>query len=336
MLALLIQNRPYLHVILTMTDEKQKATIPVIDLSLTNHAVLVDQISAACRQYGFFGVVNHGIAANVIAQAFRASKAFFDLPQENKLSLHINKSPTHRGFDPIGWQSLDLSKEGDAQAADLKESFYIGTEPETNANPAVPNHGLNQWPPASWVPDFENHINTYRIEAKRLAHRLIGLVAQSLGMQVDALDAYARYPTCTTRLLFYPPQPASNTQQIGSGAHTDWGAVTVLAQDDAGGLEVRLADGSWIDVAPQEGMLVINTGDLMQRWTNDMYRSSWHRVINKHAGRARYSIAYFFDLDHFAEIKTRPVCIDADHPAKYPPITAGDHILEMYRRTTLS
>jgi isopenicillin N synthase-like dioxygenase len=319
-----------------MTDEKQKNTIPVIDLSSANHAALIEQIGAACREFGFFGAVNHGIAPEVIAQAFRAAKIFFDLPQEDKLSLHINKSPTHRGFDPIGWQSLDLSKEGDASAADLKESFYVGTEPQANASPSVPNHGPNQWPPAGWVPEFENQINSYRVEAKKLSYRLISLIAQSLGMQGDALYAYAHYPTCTTRLLYYPPQPASNTEQIGSGAHTDWGAVTVLAQDDAGGLEVRLADGSWVDVTPQEGMLVINTGDLMQRWTNDLYRSSWHRVINKHAGRARYSIAYFFDLDHFAEIKTLSACIDADHPTKYPPITAGDHILEMYRRTTLS
>ncbi len=319
-----------------MTDEKRKSTIPVIDLSSTNHAALIDQIGAACREFGFFGVINHGIAPEVITQAFKASKMFFDLPQENKLSLHINKSPTHRGFDPIGWQSLDLSKEGDVQAADLKESFYIGTEAQANANPPVPNHGPNQWPPTSWVSGFEQHINNYRVQAKQLAYRLIGLIAQSLGMQSDALNAYARYPTCTTRLLHYPPQPASNTEQIGSGEHTDWGAVTVLTQDDAGGLEVRLADGSWVDVTPQEGMLVINTGDLMQRWTNDIYRSSWHRVINKHAGRARYSIAYFFDLDHFAEIKTLPACIDAEHPAKYLPITAGDHILDMYRRTTLS
>jgi isopenicillin N synthase-like dioxygenase len=322
--------------ILSMTDEKQKSTIPIIDLSSTNHAGLVDQIGAACREFGFFGVLNHGIAPEVIAQAFKVSKAFFDLPQEKKLSLHINQSSTHRGFDPIGWQSLDLSKEGDRNAADLKESFYVGTESQAHTTPVVPNHGPNQWPEPSWVPGFENQVNQYRVEAKKLAYRLISLIAQSLGLQGDAFDVYARYPTCTTRLLYYPPQPASNMQQIGSGAHTDWGAVTILAQDDAGGLEVRLTDGSWVDVTPQDGMLVINTGDLMQRWTNDLYRSSWHRVINKHAGRARYSIAYFFDLDHFTEIKTLRTCIDTDHPAKYPPITAGDHILEMYRRTTLS
>jgi isopenicillin N synthase-like dioxygenase len=321
---------------LTMTDKKQKNAIPVIDFGQSDRGRLIDQIGAACHEFGFFGVVNHGIDSEVIAQAFSVSKAFFDLPQETKLRLHINKSPTHRGFDPIGWQSLDLSKEGDAHAADLKESFYVGTEPEAGTNQIVPNHGSNQWPPESWVPKFEWHVNNYRLQANKLAYQLISLIAESLGIAKNALDDFAKYPTCTTRLLYYPPQPASNTQQIGSGAHTDWGAVTVLAQDDAGGLEVRLNDGSWVDVPPQDGMLVINTGDLMQRWTNDIYKSSWHRVINKHAGRARYSIAYFFDLDHFAKIETLAACINAEHPAKYPPITAGDHILEMYRRTTLS
>jgi isopenicillin N synthase-like dioxygenase len=319
-----------------MTEKKPNSTIPVIDLSLTDQKALVSQIGAACCEFGFFGVVNHGISPEVIAQAFSVSKAFFDLPQETKCLLHINKSPTHRGFDPIGWQSLDLSKEGDAQAADLKESFYIGTEPEAGTNQLVPNHGENQWPPESWVPKFEWHVNNYRQQANKLAYKLISLIAESLGMANNSLNDYAKYPTCTTRLLYYPPQPTRNTQQIGSGAHTDWGAITVLAQDDTGGLEVRLRDGTWVDIPPQDGMLVINTGDLMQRWTNDMYRSSWHRVINKHAGRARYSIAYFFDLDHFAKIETLAACIDAEHPPKYPPITAGDHILEMYRRTTLS
>jgi isopenicillin N synthase-like dioxygenase len=324
------------NIILTMTDKNQKNAIPVIDLSQADHSRLISQIGAACREFGFFGVVNHGIPNNIIDGAFDVSKAFFDLPQETKLALHINQSSTHRGFDPIGWQSLDLSKEGDAQAADLKESFYIGTEPAPNANPIVPNHGENQWPSAESLPEFDTKVNLYRAQAKQLAYRLLSLIAESLGMKETALDGYAKYPTCTTRLLYYPPQPESSMQQIGSGAHTDWGAVTILAQDDAGGLEVRLAGGQWIDIEPQDGMLVINTGDLIQRWTNDLYRSSWHRVINKHAGRARYSIAYFFDLDHFAKIDTLPVCIDDKHPAKYPSITAGDHILEMYRRTTLA
>ena len=311
-------------------------TIPLIDLSNPDEQSLIAQIAKACSEFGFFSLKGHGIPVAITTAAFEKSQQFFDLPQASKLALHINQSPCNRGFDPIGWQSLDLSKEGDAQAADLKESFYIGTEPQDHAPIPVPNHGENQWPSEHAVPGFTAAINAYRVHTKALAFRLMSLIAQSLNLPADALNPFMRYPTCTTRLLYYPPQPSTNMQQIGSGAHTDWGAITVLAQDDAGGLEVRLPNNEWVDVKPQADTLVINTGDLMQRWTNDKYLSSWHRVINRHAGRPRYSIAYFFDLDHYAVIQTLPTCVDAQHPAKYEPITAGDHILEMYKRTTLA
>jgi isopenicillin N synthase-like dioxygenase len=310
-------------------------SIPVIDLQSSNHSELVKEIGDACSDFGFFGVVNHDIDPLIISEAFVQSRSFFSLDDTQKRALHIKNSPCNRGFDPIGWQSLDLSKEGDASAADLKESFYVGTEKQIDALNDIPNHGENQWPSQSCLPGFALAVNNYKEQATKLSCRLIRLVAQSLHMAPDALDSLMLYPTCTTRLLYYPPQRSAQGNQIGSGAHTDWGAVTVLAQDDLGGLEVRLINGDWIPVTPREGMLVINTGDLMQRWTNDTYLSAWHRVINKHEDKARYSIAHFFDMDHFAEIKTLPSCISASNPEKYPMIRAGDHILEMYRRTTL-
>jgi isopenicillin N synthase-like dioxygenase len=321
-----------------MSHQNKQNALPIIDLSIEDETQLVAQIGAACREFGFFGLINHTVTAPVIEQAFSAAQSFFALSQQQKLSLHINLSRTHRGFDPIGWQSLDLSKQGDKRAADLKESFYIGTEPDLAATQVVPNHDENQWPPNDWVPNFQTNINIYRDQVNALSFNLMRLIAASLGMTPNALNPFMKYPTCTTRLLFYPPQPIqgeNHKTKIGSGAHTDWGAITVLAQDDAGGLEVKLSNGEWIGVQPQPGMLVINTGDLMQRWTNDLYRSSWHRVINRNASKARYSIAYFFDLDHFAKIETLPNCITPERPKKYGPITAGDHILEMYERTTL-
>ena len=144
------------------------------------------------------------------------------------------------------------------------------------------------------------------------------------------------HPTCTTRLLHYPPQPADAAPgQIGCGAHTDWGALTLLAQDDAGGLQVRPAGGDWIDIAPRADAYVVNVGDMMQRWTNDRWVSTIHRVINRFAGRDRWSIAYFFDLDAEARIEPLPACVSADRPARYGALTAGEHLAEMYRRTTV-
>ena len=308
--------------------------IPHISLSTSSTEDIVNAIGHACRSHGFFSVTAHGISEPVIAQAFAASKQFFDLDESFKRTLHINQSTCHRGFDPIGWQALDLSKSSAAHP-DLKESFYIGTLPQKNATPVVPNHGANQWPSTSALPAFRSAIAAYSDQANLLALRLMRLIAQSLGLTSTAFDSAMQYPTSTTRLLHYPPQAHLGASAIGSGVHTDWGALTVLAQDDAGGLEVRLRDDQWIAVAPQPGALIINTGDLMQRWTNDLYRSSWHRVVNRHADRARYSIAYFFDLDHFAVIDTLSCCVTADNSKKYAPIVAGEHIMAMYRRTTL-
>ena len=308
--------------------------ISLIALSNPSTDAIVKAIGQACRSHGFFAVTGHGIPEPVIASAFTASKQFFDLDEPFKQSLHINQSTCHRGFDPIGWQALDLSQSSAAQP-DLKESFYVGTLPQKNSTRAVPNHGANQWPSTSVLPAFRTAISAYSDLVNLLALRLMRLIAQSLGSTPTAFDSAMQYPTTTTRLLHYPPQAGVGASAIGSGAHTDWGALTILAQDDAGGLEVRLRDDRWVAVAPQPGALIINTGDLMQRWTNDLYRSSWHRVVNRHADRARYSIAHFFDLDHFAVVDTLSCCITADNPKKYAPIVAGEYIMAMYRRTTV-
>lgn len=140
------------------------------------------------------------------------------------------------------------------------------------------------------------------------------------------------------RLLHYPPQSASRTDgQIGSGAHTDWGALTLLAQDDCGGLQVRSRNGHWFDAPPLPGAFVVNLGDLMQRWTHDRYRSNLHRVVNAVSTRERRSVAYFWEIDYHARVETLPTCLPADgNPSHYPPITAGDHIVQMYQRTTLA
>jgi isopenicillin N synthase-like dioxygenase len=162
----------------------------------------------------------------------------------------------------------------------------------------------------------------------------------ALGLPANHFNAFMRDPICTTRLLHYPPQPANAELaapgQIGCGAHTDWGALTLLAQDDAGGLQVQRADGSWFDVAPMPGALVVNAGDMLPRWTNDRWRSSPHRVINRLGGRDRWSVAFFFDLDADALIAPLDVCVSAAQPARYAPISASEHLAEMYRRTTVA
>ncbi len=299
--------------------------VPRIDLAAGTPEAHARRIDAALRDSGFFAVRNHGVASSVVSAAFDASQRFFALPQAAKERWHIDGWKLKRGFDPIGWQSLDPS-----QPPDVKESFYLGVE-------AI---GPNQWPDEALLPGFRAACNSYSAAMDTLARRLMGLFELALELPRGYFDSFMRQPTATTRLLHYPPQPAHAAPgQIGCGAHTDWGALTLLAQDDAGGLQVQSPDGEWFDVAPIPGAFVVNVGDMAQRWTNDRWRSTMHRVINrgggKPGGRDRYSIAYFFDLDAQSRIEPLPTCVSATQPARYAPITAGEHLVEMYRRTTV-
>jgi len=296
--------------------------VPLIDLAGAPPALLARRIDEALCGDGFFGIVGHGVPREVVAAAFDAGHRFFALAEPEKKRWHIDGWPLKRGFDPIGWQSLDPGN-----PPDVKESFYLGVE-------AI---GPNQWPDEALVPGFRAAMEAYSAACESLARRLMGLYEQGLGLPPGHFDGFMRHPTCTTRLLHYPPQPAvAAPGQIGCGAHTDWGALTLLAQDDAGGLQVQARSGEWIDVDPVEGAFVVNIGDMMQRWTNDRWPSTMHRVINKRSGRDRWSIAYFFDLDAEAVITPLPSCTSATHPPKYGPITAGEHLVEMYRRTTVA
>jgi isopenicillin N synthase-like dioxygenase len=294
--------------------------IPVIDLE--GEARPAERIAAALDDAGFFALTGHGVPGSLIDAAFDAGRRFFALQEVDKRRWHIDGWPLQRGFDPVGWQALDVS-----QPPDLKESFYLGVE----------TIGPNQWPDEALVPGFADACNAYSAAMETLARRLMGLFEQALHLPAGHFDRFMQHPTCTTRLLHYPPQPARVAPgQIGCGAHTDWGALTLLAQDDAGGLQVQRADGSWLDVTPIPGALVVNIGDMMQRWTNDRWRSTLHRVVNRVPGRERWSIAYFFDLDADAEILPLASCVSAQRPARYGPVTAGQHLAEMYRRTTVA
>ena len=297
-------------------------TVPLIDLAAADEAALALRIDAALREAGFFAIVGHGVPAALRASVFAASRRFFIRPEAEKARTHIDLAPGKRGFDPVGWQSLDVG-----QPPDLKESFYLGSE----------HLGLNQWPDEAAVPGFRAACEAWSAAMQALSRRLMGLFARALTLPPAYFDAYMTDPTCTTRLLHYPQQAAAAPGQIGCGAHTDWGALTLLAQDEAGGLQVQRPDGSWFDIAPlpdRPEALIVNSGDMLQRWTNDRWRSTMHRVVNR--GRERWSIAYFCDLDSAARIEPLPVCVSAAHPARYAPVTAGEHLAEMYRRTTVA
>jgi isopenicillin N synthase-like dioxygenase len=313
------------------------AAIPVIDLrdALAPGAVRSGEVAREMRRAamtsGFFYVRNHGIDPALVARQFELARELLDLPEATREALSMQKSPTLRGFENLGAQTLDAHAR-----PDLKESFYCGMaypDDHPHVLAGLQTYGHNQWP--AELPAAPAVCETYIQSMVCLSRRLMQLLALSLDLPETYFDATSRDPMVTLRMVRYPAHPAAADERtFGAGAHTDWGAVTILAQDDHGGLEVRMPDGRWEGATPVAGCFVVNLGDMIPRWTNDLYRSNPHRVRNLHSGGApRYSIPFFYEPDYFARIEAVPGTVPAGETPRHAPCTAGEHLGEMYRKT---
>lgn len=303
--------------------------IPVISLARDDAAVAAD-IRAACMAHGFFYVADHGVPEDLVAAQFDWAARFFALPDAEKAALDLRNSPARRGWEGIGAQTLDLSAQ-----PDRKESFYCGPDyPDDHPyiRAGLTNYGGNQWPA---LPGFREQMTAYMAATTALAERLMRDLALSLSLPPDFFDKTMADPMLTLRLIRYPPHPADAAADVfGAGAHTDWGAITILAQDDLGGLEVQAADGSWMPATPIPGTFIVNLGDMIPRWTNGLYRSNMHRVINANpSGRDRYSIPLFYSPNYHARIEAVPGSVPPGQAPRFAPCTAGEHLSEMYRKT---
>ena len=244
--------------------------LPVVDVSGLSAAdraarrATAAELGRACEQVGFLSVVGHGIPQQVIDDAFAAAHRFFALPVERKAFATLTEGVLNRGYDGLASQQLDPS----AAAADLKEVWDVGLDLPWD-HPLVlagtPMHGPNPWPDD--LPWFRPPVEAFYDAARALTERLLAGMALALGLDERAFEPFHREPIATMRLLHYPPRSAGAPDgQLGAGAHTDWGAVTVLTQDDVGGLQVLDGDGeTWVDVPPVAGSFVVNIGDLMAR-----------------------------------------------------------------------
>ncbi|MBL7238911.1 isopenicillin N synthase family oxygenase [Komagataeibacter rhaeticus] len=310
-------------------------TLPVISVAGLQspdpqaRAAVGRALHAACSETGFFYCIDHGVKPELIAAVFAQSRQFFALPMADRLAVHKNRSPCNRGYEPLRDQTLEPGT-----PPDVKEGFYSGPEKPLD-DPAVRagrfNQGPNQWPAA--LPDFRAVMSEYSTVMTRLAETLMRGIALSLGLAEDYFAAFCHDPLTTLRLLHYPPQPARPLPgEKGAGAHTDFGGLTLLLQDDSGGLQVRAADGTWLDAAPIPGSFVVNLGDMIARWTNNRYRSTLHRVINT-SGRERYSVPFFHTGNPDQVIACLPGCVPEGEAPLWPPVTVEDHLRAMYART---
>ena len=293
--------------------------LPILDIS-RDPAGVARALNTACEDVGFFYITNHGVAAELLRLVFMQSARFHAQPLAQKERLAINAF--HRGY--IGASSYRLNE---GLKPNLSESLVMMHElapddPELVA--AKPLQGPNQWPD---LPEFRDTMLAYAAAMEELGRRLFVLFAKALDLPDDYFARSFDKPTTFLRLLHYPPQPeASSENQFGSAPHTDYGAITMLAQDDTGGLHVRHRSGDWIAATPIPGAFVVNVGDVMARWTNDRYVSTEHRVLNTGGGH-RYSVPFFFDPNMDVTIDCLATCKSADAASKYPPVRYGDYLL---------
>ena len=284
------------------------------------------EIGHAYSNVGFAYIVNHGVPQSLVHSLFHASIEFHTLPTKEKMEIEINEF--HRGFIPINTSTPKTSSVARVTRPNQSESFIMmhelpADDPDVLAG--LPLAGPNQWPRS--LPQFRNTVSAYNDAMTALARRVVQAMAVALGQEKNAFDRYFLKPTTFLRLLYYPPQGLQDTDELfGSAPHTDYGFITMLAQDTTGGLQVRNVSGEWIDAPPLEGSFVMNVGDALHRWSNGRFISTPHRVINR-AGRARYSCPFFFDPNMHSRITPFKTCITEDHPRRYDTVIYGEYLM---------
>jgi isopenicillin N synthase-like dioxygenase len=306
--------------------------IPLVDLggSLDPDQPAASSTARALHEalstIGFAYITGHGIPVAVREAAFEASRAFHTSPLAYKQSLAINRF--HRGYMGLATSTIVTSSVARVTRPNMSESLMLMHElppDDPGLLAGLPMQGPNQWP--AWVEDFRPRVERFTEAVDAVSRYIIQLVAMSLGLPARALDHYFAHPTTFLRMLHYPPQPPQEDDQMGSAPHTDYGIITLLAQDNSGGLQVRPRGGDWIDAPPIPDTYVLNVGDMLARWTNNRFVSTPHRVINR-SGGDRYSLPYFLDPSMDALIECLPTCTDAGHPPQYPPVRYGDYLVE--------
>lgn len=296
--------------------------IPVIDVSPlfggsdADTAQLVADFKQAYSTTGFGYIINHGIDPALLDAVFAASAQFHALPMAEKMAVELNH--LHRGYIPINTSTDTNSKLANVKKPNQSASFMMMRE-DASEHPDQYLSGPNQWPA---LDGFKPALEAYVQAMSGLGHRLMHVALLAAGADSkDFMTAFDK-PTTWLRLLHYPPTPPLSPDDLyGSAPHTDFGCLTLLAQDDVGGLQVKTPNGNWVDAPRIPNSFVVNVGDMLHRLSNGRLLSTPHRVINR-SGRERYSCPFFYDPHVFADIA--PLSGTGD--PKFAPINFGDFL----------
>ena len=303
-----------------LSDGANGRTLPIIDFAGASDEALARQLDSAFSGMGFCYFTGIGVDRTLVQGVFDASRRFHALPREAKEAISMNRF--HRGYMAPKTSIIETSSVTRVTRPNDSESFMLMHEvPPSDPRYGRPLDGPNLWPA---LEDFRAPVEAYDRAMHDFCLRLLRPLALALALPRDWFVPHFRQPTTFLRLLHYSPQAGdAPADAFGSAPHTDYGFITILAQDGQGGLEVRRADGTWLAAQPIEGTWVVNVADMLSRWTNGRWQSTPHRVKNL-SGGDRYSCPYFFDMSMDSLVEVLPTC----QPARHPPVRYGDYLLE--------
>ena len=303
--------------------------IPVLDLGpffagkRGALARLGTELRAACETIGFYFIEGHGVSQDLVDRTFAEAARFHALPLDAKMALRANQHNV--GYMPVRGSTTRSSKINRNNRPNLVEAFFVARDlppdhPDVIANKRF--RGMNQWPEG--LPGFRETAVEYCAAIEALATRMMPIYAAALDLPDGFFDAAFDEPQFMFRMSHYPPQDEIRDDEFGSAPHTDSGILTILPPSPLRGLEIKARSGDWFAAPIMPGRFLVNTGDMMHRWTNHRFLSTPHRVIN-HSGAERYAIPLFFDCGTDYVMECLPTCRGPGNPPRYPPTTFAEY-----------
>lgn len=307
--------------------------IPILDIAAyLNHepgalATLSVALRGALEDVGFYYIRGHDVPQTLIDRVFAACARFHAQTFADKIALRANEHNV--GYMPVNGYVSKSSRVEQAKRPNLVEAFFVKRDlppdhPDVLAN--IRYRCTNQWPNPDALPGFRDTVVEYCHRMEQLCRRMLPIYALALELEPDFFDDAFREPQYSLRMSHYPPAESGDEDQYGVAPHTDSSFLTMLAQSALPGLSIRLPSGEWIDAPVLPETFIVNSGDMLRRWTNHRFLSTPHRVINRNGHLDRYAIPFFFDATYNYPMACIPTCQGADNPPRYEPTTYADYM----------
>jgi isopenicillin N synthase-like dioxygenase len=282
-------------------------------------------LAKALEEVGFYYLMGHGVAARKVDAAFAVTREFHALPLDDKLRLRANRHNV--GYMPVNGYVSRSSRISTSNKPNLVEAFFVKRDLPLDHPDVVADklfRGANQWPEE--LPSFRPAVNAYCAAMEDLCKTMLPVYAAALDLPTDFFTQAFDDPQYSLRMSHYPPSEHGDDDQFGVAPHTDSSFLTMLAQSQLPGLQIRQPNGQWFGAPVVENAFVVNSGDMLRRWTNHRFLSTPHRVINATPGADRYAIPFFFDANIDYPMACLPTCSSAKYPARYEPTTYIDYM----------